>query len=200
MKENLIILDRDGVINFDSDSYIKSPAEWKPIPGSLEAMARLYRADYQIVIATNQSGIARGLLTGDTLNRIHKKMCNNLHKYGGRVEAIFFCPHHPEDGCQCRKPKPGMFYEIKERLKTSLNGVPVVGDSLRDLESANNAGCLPVLVLTGKGQKTKDSLIQAQKQGRLLNTRIFDNLETFAQAIISDDISTDLKPNNTASN
>lgn len=151
----LIILDRDGVINFDSDQFIKSPDEWRPIPGSLEAIARLNQAGYRVAVATNQSGIGRGLFDMPTLNAIHVKMHKSLAQVGGRVDAIFFCPHTNESNCECRKPKSGMIEEIAIRFGVSLKGVPAVGDSLRDLEAAGRLGAQPYLVLTGKGEKTQ---------------------------------------------
>jgi len=150
----LIILDRDGVINEDSDDFIKSPDEWKPLPGSLEAIAQLNNAGWQVVVATNQSGIARKLYDLDTLHAIHDKMHRMLLEYGGSIEAVFFCPHGPNDNCDCRKPLPGLFDQIAMRLKTSLTGVPVIGDSLRDIQSAKAVGAQPVLVRTGKGTRT----------------------------------------------
>lgn len=152
----LIILDRDGVINQDSAQFIKSPAEWKPIPGSLEAIARLNQAGYRVVVATNQSGLGRGLFDMDTLNAIHEKMHKALFAVGGRVDAIFYCPHAADSKCDCRKPKPGMFHRIASCLNVDLKGVPTVGDSLRDLQAGDAAGCLPMLVLTGKGEKTRE--------------------------------------------
>ena len=151
----LIILDRDGVINYDSDKYIKSPAEWKPIPGSIEAIARLNQSGYRIVVATNQSGIGRGLFDMGVLNAINDKMTALVFQHGGRIEALFFCPHTAAENCDCRKPKTGMFEEIARRLETDLSGVPCVGDSLRDLEAAAKMGCQPILVLTGKGKRTQ---------------------------------------------
>ncbi len=153
----LIILDRDGTINHDSDQYIKSPAEWKPLKGSLEAIARLSQAGYRIVVATNQSGIARGLFDMTTLNAIHDALHRAVNQAGGRIDAIFFCPHAADSNCECRKPKPGMLREIAKRLNVSLDGVPVVGDALRDLQAAAAVGARPILVLTGKGRKTRDS-------------------------------------------
>ncbi|HVC12238.1 MAG TPA: D-glycero-beta-D-manno-heptose 1,7-bisphosphate 7-phosphatase [Burkholderiales bacterium] len=153
----LIILDRDGTINHDSDQYIKSPAEWKPLKGSLEAIARLTQAGYRIVVATNQSGIARGLFDMTTLNAIHDALHRAVNQAGGRIDAIFFCPHAADSNCECRKPKPGMLREIAKRLNVSLDGVPVVGDALRDLQAAAAVGARPILVLTGKGRKTRDS-------------------------------------------
>ena len=152
----LVILDRDGVINFDSDRYIKSPAEWKPIPGSLEAIARLTQAGYRVVVATNQSGIDRGLFDMDTLNAIHDKMHNAVIAAGGRIDAIFYCPHTSESSCNCRKPKPGLFERIAECFNTDLADAYAIGDSLRDLEAAGAAGAQPVLVLSGKGTQEED--------------------------------------------
>lgn len=155
MPTKLVILDRDGVINFDSAQFIKSPAEWKPIPGSLEAIARLNQAGYRVVVATNQSGVGRSLFDMDTLNSIHEKMHKALFSVGGRVDAIFFCPHTADSACDCRKPKPGMFKRISETLNADLKGVPAIGDSLRDLQACAALGCQPMLVHTGKGEKTK---------------------------------------------
>ena len=152
----LIILDRDGVINYDSDQFIKSPDEWKPIPGSLEAIARLNQWGWRVVVASNQSGIGRGLFGMDTLNAINEKMVKSLAQVGGRLDAIFFCPHAANSTCTCRKPKPGLFYQIAERFNVDLTGVPAVGDSLRDLLAGAAVGCKPYLVLTGKGQKTRE--------------------------------------------
>jgi len=150
----LIILDRDGVINYDSPEFIKSPQEWVPIPGSLEAIARLNQAGYRVVVASNQSGIARELFDITTLNAIHHKLHTSAQQLGASVDAIFFCPHAAVDNCDCRKPKAGMFEELSKRFKVSLKGVPTVGDSLRDLQAGFISGCVPYLVLTGKGQKT----------------------------------------------
>ena len=147
----LIILDRDGVINEDSDDFIKSPGEWQPIRGSLEAIARLHRAGWQVIVATNQSGIARQLFDLDTLARIHETMHRRVIESGGLIDAVFFCPHGPNDNCDCRKPKPGLFHAIAARLRTDLQGVPAIGDSLRDIQAACSAGATPILVKTGKG-------------------------------------------------
>jgi D-glycero-D-manno-heptose 1,7-bisphosphate phosphatase len=152
----LVILDRDGVINFDSDNYIKSPSEWKPIPGSIEAIARLNQGGWRVVVATNQSGIGRGLFDMATLNAINDKMMEMVFRHGGRIDALFFCPHTNDDRCNCRKPKTGMFEEISARFHVDLKGVPCVGDSLRDLQAADAVGGQPILVLTGKGSRTKD--------------------------------------------
>jgi D-glycero-D-manno-heptose 1,7-bisphosphate phosphatase len=170
----LVILDRDGTINHDSDQYIKSPAEWKPIKGSLEAIARLSQNGWRVVVATNQSGIGRGLFEMATLNAIHDTMHRAVHHAGGRIDAIFFCPHAGDANCECRKPKPGMLLEIARRMNVELEGVPMVGDSLRDLQAATAAGARPVLVLTGKGRKTRDA------GGLPAGTAIYPDLAAFA--------------------
>jgi D-glycero-D-manno-heptose 1,7-bisphosphate phosphatase len=150
----LIILDRDGVINFDSDQFIKSPDEWKPIPGSLEAIARLTREGWRVVVATNQSGLARGLFEMATLNAIHAKMHKAVAQAGGRIEAVFYCPHAADMNCDCRKPRSGLFDEIAARYGRDLQDVPAIGDSLRDLQAAASVGASPWLVRTGKGERT----------------------------------------------
>lgn len=150
----LIILDRDGVINQDSDNFVKSEDEWIALPGSLEAIARLNHAGYIVTVATNQSGLARGLFTIDTLNAMHQKMRTLLARVGGQVDGIFFCPHGPDDNCECRKPKGGMYKEISQRFGIPLNDVPVIGDSGRDLEAAVSVRAKPILVRTGKGERT----------------------------------------------
>jgi D-glycero-D-manno-heptose 1,7-bisphosphate phosphatase len=150
----LVILDRDGVINQDSAHYIKTPDEWEAIPGSLEAIARLNRAGKRVVVATNQSGLGRGLFDLETFCQINEKMLRRLEEVGGTIEAIFFCPHRPDDGCECRKPRPGMLLEIGKRLHVSLTGVPVIGDTRRDIEAARAVQARPILVSTGKGQQT----------------------------------------------
>ena len=177
----LIILDRDGVINFDSDAFIKSPPEWRPIPGSLEAVARLNQAGYKVVVATNQSGIARGLFSMATLNAIHQKMHARAHQVGAHFDAVFFCPHASDDHCECRKPKPGMLQALGQRLDIDLNGVPTVGDSLRDLEAGFAAGCVPYLVLTGKGEKTRDT------GGLPPGTVVFPNLAAVVEHLLKAD-------------
>ncbi|MGZ8251025.1 MAG: D-glycero-beta-D-manno-heptose 1,7-bisphosphate 7-phosphatase [Methylophilaceae bacterium] len=150
----LVILDRDGVINFDSVHFIKSPNEWIPIPGSLEAIALLNQSGYRVAVATNQSGISRGLYDMATLNAIHDKMYKALGQLGGRIDALFYCPHANEDLCNCRKPKSGMIEEIGSRFGVDLTEVPCVGDSLRDLVAGANVGAKPILVRTGKGEET----------------------------------------------
>lgn len=173
----LIILDRDGVINYDSDQFIKSPQEWRPIEGSMEAIALLNQWGWRVVVATNQSGVGRGLFDMDTLAAIHDKMHRTVAQAGGRVDAIFFCPHAADSKCACRKPKPGMLLEIAERFNVDLNDVPVVGDSLRDLQSAVAAGAQPVLVRTGKGGKTEaDPELPP-------GTPVHDNLAAYVRAL-----------------
>ncbi len=151
----LVILDRDGVINQDSDQFIKNTTEWKAIPGSLEAIARLNHTGYRVVVASNQSGIGRGLLDMGALNAINDKMYRALAQMGGRIDALFYCPHAADANCDCRKPKPGMFIDIAQRFNVDLAGVPSIGDSLRDLQAAATAGAQPMLVLTGKGARTE---------------------------------------------
>jgi D-glycero-D-manno-heptose 1,7-bisphosphate phosphatase len=172
--KKLVVLDRDGVINVDSDAFIKSPDEWVAIPGSLEAIARLNQAGYRVAIASNQSGIGRGLFDMAALNAMHQKMNRATAVVGGRIDAVFFCPHTQEDECDCRKPKPGMLQQIKDRYEIDPAVTPVVGDSLRDLESGAALGFELHLVLTGKGQKTLAS-------GKLPpNTKVHEDLRTFA--------------------
>ena len=156
----LIILDRDGVINEDSDDYIKSPDEWHPIPGSLDAIARLNHAGYAVAIASNQSGIARGYFTLETLSAMNVKMADMLSPLGGRIDAMFFCPHGPDDNCDCRKPKPGLLIEIANRFQVNLGNVMFVGDNINDVKAARAAGAKPVIVRTGKGRKTADMIAQ----------------------------------------
>jgi D-glycero-D-manno-heptose 1,7-bisphosphate phosphatase len=150
----LVILDRDGVINEESHEYIKSPEEWHPIPGSLAAIAKLKNAGCQVVVATNQSGIARGLYSEEALSLIHQKMTNSLKNLGVELDGIFYCPHHPNDQCPCRKPEPGLFYTIADQLQADLNQAIMIGDSKRDIEAALKVGADPILVLTGNGLKT----------------------------------------------
>ncbi len=188
MKPNLVILDRDGVINFDADDYIKTPAEWVPIPGSLEAIARLTRADYSVVVATNQSGIARGLYDMAMLNEIHQKMAASLRDHGGQIDAVFFCPHGPDDQCDCRKPRPGLLEQISRRLNVSIAGVPFVGDSLRDLECAKAAGAFPTLVRTGNGNETEARLKGSENFSGPDAVPVFDDLAAFTEALLLGDL------------
>jgi D-glycero-D-manno-heptose 1,7-bisphosphate phosphatase len=172
--KKLVVLDRDGVINVDSDAFIKSPDEWVAIPGSLEAIARLNQAGYRVAIASNQSGIGRGLFDMAALNAMHEKMNRAAAAVGGRIDAVFFCPHTQEDECECRKPKPGMLQQIVERFEIDPADTPMVGDSLRDLQAGAALGFALHLVLTGKGRKTLAA-------GNLPpNTKVHDDLRTFA--------------------
>lgn len=181
----LVILDRDGVINHDSDDFIKQPEEWVAIPGSLEAIARLCREDYRVVVITNQSGISRGLYTINALNRIHQKMIDELHHSGGEIGAIFFCPHSADDQCQCRKPKPGMFLELSERLKYNLKDVYAVGDSVRDLQAASAAGALPVLVETGNGLNAIEQISNNDYEPGIAEAPRFKDLNAFVDSLLS---------------
>jgi D-glycero-D-manno-heptose 1,7-bisphosphate phosphatase len=175
----LVVLDRDGVINRDSDQFIKTPEEWRPLPGSLEAIARMNHAGFRVVIATNQSGVGRGLFEMATLNAIHEKMHRALALVGGHVDAVFFCPHTADALCECRKPKTGMLKEIGVRFGVDLAGVPCIGDSLRDLNAAAAAGGQPILVLTGKGERT------LREGGFPNNTVIFPDLAFAASALLA---------------
>ena len=175
----LVVLDRDGTINHDSDQYIKSPAEWKPIPGSMEAIARLTQGGWRVVVATNQSGLSRGLFDMSTLNAINAKMHKAVNQAGGRIEAIFYCPDTAESESRYRKPAPGMFREIGERLAMPLEGVPAVGDSLRDLQAASAVNARPILVLTGKGQKTLEG------GGLPEGTEVFPDLAAVVEALVA---------------
>lgn len=177
----LIILDQTGVINQSSDTFIKTPVEWIPIPGSLEAIARLTHAGYRVVIATNQSGIGRGLLDMATYNAINDKMYRVANHAGGRIDAIFFCPHTNADKCLCRKPATGLLDEIMQRYGVNLKNIPCVGDSLKDLQAAAAVGALPMLVLTGNGRTTSTNKeIPA-------NTQIFADLAAVTDALIGEE-------------
>jgi D-glycero-D-manno-heptose 1,7-bisphosphate phosphatase len=177
----IIVLDRDGVINYDSEQFIKSPDEWRPIPGSLEAISRLNHAGFRVVVATNQSGLGRGLFDMATLIAIHEKMHKALSQVGGRIDALFYCPHTADSACACRKPKPGMLTEIGQRFGIDLTGVPCVGDSVRDLQCAATVEAQPILVLSGKGEKTL-------REGNFpKNTVIFPDLAFVATALLAGD-------------
>ena len=177
----LIVLDRDGVINYDSEHFIKSPDEWRPIPGSLEAIARLNHAGFRVVVATNQSGLGRGLFDMARMISIHEKMYKALAQVGGRIDAVFYCPHAADSDCQCRKPKPGMLAEIGQRFGVDMTGVPCIGDSLRDLQAAEAIGAQPILLLSGKGEKTL-------REGNFpKNTVIFPDLAFAATALLAGD-------------
>lgn len=176
----LVILDRDGVINHDSDEYIKSPDEWIAVPGSIEAIARLNHAGYTVTVATNQSGIARGYFDISTLNAMHEKMHLLVNQAGGQVDGIFFCPHSPADNCNCRKPSPGLLLQIARRFSTSLENVPFIGDSNSDIEAARLAGASPILVRTGKGLKTEQALDDSS------TIPVFDNLSEAVSSLLND--------------
>lgn len=174
----LIILDRDGVINRDSAAFVKTPDEWKPLPGSLEAIARLHQSGYSVVVASNQSGVGRGLFDYSALATINRKMHDAALAAGGEITAVFFCPHTEEDDCACRKPKPGLFDEIRSRFEIDLTGVPAIGDSMRDIEAATTAGAVPMLVRTGNGKKTEKLLAGAS------HVPVYDDLSSAVQALL----------------
>lgn len=180
----LVILDRDGTINVDSDDYVKSEGEWVPIPGALEAIARLNHAGWHVVVASNQSGLGRGLFDVAALNAMHAKMHKLLAAVGGRVEAIFYCPHAPDQACNCRKPLPGLFEQIGERYGIALKGVPAVGDSARDLTAGAAVGCEPHLVLTGKSAALRGQPLPASFPA---GTRVHENLLAFADHLVGRD-------------
>ena len=178
----LVILDRDGTINSDSDDFVKTPEEWLPLPGALEAIARLSHAGWHVVVASNQSGLGRGLFDVGTLNAMHAKMLKMLALQGGRMDAVFYCPHTAEDNCPCRKPKPGLFEQIGLRFGVPLKGVPTVGDSLRDVLAGAAAGCEPHLVLTGKSEKYRGL---APPQDLPPGTLVHQDLSAFADFILA---------------
>ncbi len=178
----LCILDRDGTINQDSDDFVKSAQEWLPLPGALEAIARLNHAGWHVVVASNQSGLGRGLFDVAALNAMHAKLHSLLAAVGGRVDAIFYCPHGPEDACRCRKPEPGLFEQIGERYGVDLKEVPVVGDTVRDLVAGTSVGCEPHLVLTGKGQALRGRPLPDTFPA---GTRAHEDLAAFADFLIT---------------
>jgi D-glycero-D-manno-heptose 1,7-bisphosphate phosphatase len=177
----LVILDRDGTINYDRDDYVKSPEEWQPMPQALEAIARLNHAGWHVVVVSNQSGLGRGLFDVATLNAMHAKMNKLLAAAGGRVDAVFYCPHSPEEQCACRKPLPGLFEQIGERFGIDLKGVPCVGDSLRDLQAGQAVGCAPHLVLTGKGEQFRQRALPATFPA---DTRVHNDLSAFVDWLL----------------
>ena len=178
----IVILDRDGTINEDSDEFIKSPEEWLPLPGALEAIARLNHAGWHCVIASNQSGLGRGLFDVGSLNAMHAKMHKMLAVQGGRIDAVFYCPHAVEDNCLCRKPLPGLFEQIGDRFGVELKGTPVVGDGLRDLQAGAMVGCEPHLVLTGKGAALRGLPLPEQFPA---GTWVHEDLGAFADWLIA---------------
>ncbi len=177
---NTIILDRDGVINQDSDAFIKGPDEWIAIPESLKAITRLNRAGYRVVVATNQSGLARGLLQQADLDAIHHKMESALQQLGGRLDGIYYCPHGPNDNCSCRKPKPGLLLQLAREMELDLGQAVLVGDSLRDLQAAMTVGVKPVLVLTGKGATTAEQLSPD------MDVTTYSNLAAYVDQLLAD--------------
>ena len=178
----LVILDRDGTINSDSDDFVKTPEEWLPLPGALEAIARLNHAGWHVVIASNQSGLGRGLFDVVSLNAMHAKMNKLLALQGGRIDAVFYCPHTADENCHCRKPKPGLFEQIGMRFGVQLSGVPMAGDSLRDVVAGAAAGCEPHLVLTGKSYKYRG---MAPPEGLPAGTRVHQDLAAFSDFILA---------------
>jgi D-glycero-D-manno-heptose 1,7-bisphosphate phosphatase len=180
----LVILDRDGTINEDRDDFVKSPDEWVPIPGALEAIAKLHQAGWHVVVATNQSGLGRGLFDMYTLNEMHMKMNALLAPLGGRIDAVFFCPHAPEDHCRCRKPLPGLFEDIQMRFGLDdMAVVPAVGDTLRDLQAATAVGCAPHLVRTGKAAALDEAGVQALRD-QIPGLVVHASLATFTDALL----------------
>lgn len=179
----LVILDRDGTINADRDDYVKSADEWEPLPGALEAMARLHHGGWHVVIATNQSGLGRGLFDMAALNAMHQKMNGLLARHGGRVDAVFFCPHAPSEACNCRKPLPGLIEQILQRYGAHAQQVPVVGDSLRDLQAGAAAGCETHLVRTGKTAGWADAQVQDLVR-QVPDTQVHADLAAFAEHLL----------------
>lgn len=177
----LIILDRDGTINVDRKDFVKTADEWQALPGALEAIARLNQAGWHVMVVSNQSGLGRGHFDMSALNSMHDKLHTSLAKVGGKIDAIFFCPHTPEDNCKCRKPLPGMFLDIMQRTGADASHVHAVGDSLRDLQAAAAAGCQVHLVKTGNGHAL---LSQLPKEGYPNNTVVHDDLSAFADYVL----------------
>jgi len=185
MNQKLIILDRDGVINYDSDNYIKSPEEWNPLPGSINAIAKLTKAGYTIAIATNQSGLARKYFTPETLSAMHVKMLSLITNAGGKINHIAYCPHGPNDQCNCRKPKPGLVQEISNALNIPITKKTLfIGDSISDLNAALNSGCTPVLVKTGKGLKSFVKLKQPENS-HLEDIAVYNSLSDFVNTLVT---------------
>ena len=174
----LLILDRDGVINHDSDDYIKSLQEWMPLPGAISAIAQLSKAGWTVAVATNQSGLARGYYDDATLQAMHQRLRQLVAEQGGELGIVVHCPHGPDHGCECRKPRPGMLLQIAEHYRTSLKGVWFVGDSSADLQAALAVDCQPVLVKTGKGERTLSRPLPA-------NTLVFDDLAAVAAQLLA---------------
>ena len=182
----LIILGRDGILNRFREDHVKAAQEWEPLPGALEAVARLNHAGWHVVVATNQAGIGRGVVDMASVNAVHQHMMKLLAARGGRIDAVFFCPHAPEDHCDCRKPLPGMMREIGERYGVELPAVPMVADTLRDLEAAAAAGCQPHLVRTGRAAMVHEAEL-LQWQQAVPGTQIHDDLSAFADWLLGRD-------------
>ena len=180
-----LILDRDGVINYDSDDFIKSPAEWCPLPGSLEAIAALNAHAYRIVVISNQSGLARGLFDHNTLEAIHHKFQTLLKQKDGQIERIYFCPHGPDDQCACRKPLPGLFDQFAKEFNVNLDSIYAVGDSVRDLEAAHDSGARCVLVRTGKGAQSEQRLQALPEDNPLHHVPVYNDLASFVDQLLS---------------
>ncbi len=176
----LVVLDRDGVINRDSALFIRSPQEWQPLPGALEAIARLVHGGFQVVVASNQSGVGRGLFSAETLEAIHRRMCAAIESAGGRLAGIFICPHAPGEGCDCRKPLPGLLRQIERRFATRLEDMPVIGDSERDLQAAWAVGARAILVRTGNGRKTEARLSGQEK------VEVYDDLAAAVHVLLDE--------------
>ena len=185
----LLVLDRDGTLNRSRDDYVASPDEWEALPGALEAVARLNQGGWRVVIATNQSGIGRGTFDMAALNAIHTKMHRQLAAVGGRLEAVFFCPHVPEDGCHCRKPEPGLFEQIGQRFGIPLVDVPVAGNALRHVRAGAAAGCPTHLLLTGQSEHLRE--VDAAAIDAPPNTRLHEDLSAFADWLLARDAATD---------
>ncbi len=180
-KKGLLILDRDGVINRDSREFVKSADDWQPLAGSIVDIAQIWADGYNVAIASKQSGLAGGLFDKDALQAMHQKLRDLVAAAGGEVGRIVVCPHGPYDGCDCRKPRPGLLLELAKHYETALDGVPVVGDSLRDLQAAVAAGARPILVRTGNGEKTEQRL-----PPELTNVEISDDLAAVASMLVAE--------------
>lgn len=182
----LVILGRDGILNEYREGHVTAPEEWHPVPGALEAVARINHAGWHTVVATNQSGIGRGMIDMSAVNAVHAHMNRLLQAQGARIDAVFFCPHTPEDGCDCRKPKPGLLLDIGRRYAVDLSHVPVVGDTVRDLIAAQAAGCEPHLVLSGRaGALGADQV--AALLAQVPGARAHDSLDAFADFLLRRD-------------
>ena len=177
--DKFVILDRDGVINHDSRDYIKTPEEWQPLPGSLNAIAALNSAGFRVVVVSNQSGIGRGLFSETDFSQITRKMMSAVHTAGGEIAGFYYCPHRPDDGCDCRKPRPGLLERVKADFDISLAGIPLIGDKVTDVELARRVGARPILVLTGYGQDAAAALDDTGVES-------FADLASAAQALIAE--------------